>query len=757
MATKLIYGAGRIPKSSEFALGDIIVNVDDSKVYSKSKSNEVFEIGASTTSLIETQAFTTASLHTGSFDAILTASNSSNLTISGGVGIEITTGSQVNSIILNATGESIASVLVADTASYIQASNIDGTINISTQTNFNTLDTTGQTAIDLTFPANTNTLTATVPNLDTTSNVQFGSITSSTDISASGDIIASRFIASGSNTTSGFVFPNPENLTDLTSNRITLTSAQNMQFRAGNVFQFANGLVEILDGNSLLLKNDGNKGRIQLDNAGTDFESRFRIRTGSVELVTVSGSGNVGIGTTTPGKKLEVSGSISASNDLISNRLLVNDGAASTPSIVFANEPDTGIYRPAPNNLSIQVDGGSSPTVEFNFNPTGATLSTPINIQSHVTASGNISASGALFASMSTTDNSDFKTVVYDEDTGKFSITGSYSAGGQTITGTDKRVIFFDGDNNPVGDEGFTYDKNLNSVTLTGDITSSNALFPGNGAGIQLGNSAGSNNIKFVPDLNPNSAFTGEISVLAGSSDFKQSLNFVNISSFGRYITLAIGESEYFRANFNNGAKADKAFIINKDDDSVDFIVSGSNFPDLLVAGVDSDNVGIGFGSSSLSDTYSSHKLAVSGSAHFIGNITSSARIKATSAVSTPKVENFGGTTRMSFVEGGTDTVRFITNGAPVLDLVNSRVHINPNNAAGIDFRVDGDNDDYLIFADAGTEKVGIGMVNPGEKLTVDGNISASGYLKLRDNENTTGVAGALLYSASNEFYLGFS
>ena len=55
-----------------------------------------------------------------------------------------------------------------------------------------------------------------------------GNVTASGNISASGDIRATRFIASGSNTTSGFVFPNPENLTDLDSNRISLTSAQNM-------------------------------------------------------------------------------------------------------------------------------------------------------------------------------------------------------------------------------------------------------------------------------------------------------------------------------------------------------------------------------------------------------------------------------------------------------------------------------------------------------------------------------------------------
>lgn len=55
--TKLIYGVGRVPKASEFALGEVIVNVDDSKVYSKSKQNIVFEIGTGVSSTIDTGSF----------------------------------------------------------------------------------------------------------------------------------------------------------------------------------------------------------------------------------------------------------------------------------------------------------------------------------------------------------------------------------------------------------------------------------------------------------------------------------------------------------------------------------------------------------------------------------------------------------------------------------------------------------------------------------------------------------------------------
>jgi len=66
------------------------------------------------------------------------------------------------------------------------------------------------------------------------------------------------------------------------------------------------------------------------------------------------------------------------------------------------------------------------------------------------------------------------------------------------------------------------------------------------------------------------------------------------------------------------------------------------------------------------------------------------------------------------------------------------------------------DNTDVMTL-DMENERVGVGTNAPGEALTVEGNISASGYIKLKSNSNTTGIAGALLYSSSNEFYLGFS
>lgn len=126
---KIIYGKGRAPRPSEFSAGDIIINVDDAKVYSKNKSNTVFEIGAGTG-----LNFSSASFSTGSVNFDVTASEDyPRLVFSASTGISFVQGSEPNSVLIAATGEAIA--VNADTASYVAAGNIDGDINIITQTN----------------------------------------------------------------------------------------------------------------------------------------------------------------------------------------------------------------------------------------------------------------------------------------------------------------------------------------------------------------------------------------------------------------------------------------------------------------------------------------------------------------------------------------------------------------------------------------------------------------------------------------------
>ena len=73
-------------------------------------------------------------------------------------------------------------------------------------------------------------------------------------------------------------------------------------------------------------------------------------------------SGNVIVeGNTTIDGNLNVSGDINASGVVISGITgLFDDGTEAAPSIAFASDPDTGIYKPATNEIGFSTNGGES-------------------------------------------------------------------------------------------------------------------------------------------------------------------------------------------------------------------------------------------------------------------------------------------------------------------------------------------------------------------------------------------------------------
>jgi Fe-S cluster assembly iron-binding protein IscA len=122
------------------------------------------------------------------------------------------------------------------------------------------------------------------------------------NITASGDISASRFIAPtglGTDNTHGYQFNHNG---DLNANRISVTTAQNMQFRAGGVFQFANGHMQILAGNELQFNTGDNKSRFKILNTSATTGSggpspdniELAIKNMSdTTLLNLSGSGDI--------------------------------------------------------------------------------------------------------------------------------------------------------------------------------------------------------------------------------------------------------------------------------------------------------------------------------------------------------------------------------------------------------------------------------------------------------------------------------
>ena len=541
-ATKLIYGVGRVPKASEFALGEIIVNVDDSKVYSKNKSNIVFEIGGGSTTIVEgdtitsTAGFTTASISASGF---FTTVDTSNLIISGGTGVSVTTGSN-NQIIITATGDSeVTNAINADTASYVEIA--------QTASYVNTSDLDG-TLFQLSNDGDQGGIIFSENNIDIFSNV--------------------GAYAAGLNETSNVTFA------QVSSSGLLFASASEETTGGDNiravVYDTASGQF-YFTGSYGSGGGGGDDGDWFIDTVNSKL-------TASLDLLLTSSNQNQYI--------YFNSGNINDVSNL-KNAYISNTISDTTygQEIKLENYYNEGV---------IELEIGADP---------------------YITAKKSGVTDPAVIV------NDDAKDI-------DFNVKGD----------TDTDLIYANAGTDKVG---IGYNNPSEKLSVDGNIYANNILY--------LGSAAGSPKIQFNKSVNAASATTAEVSILADNSSYKQSLNFFNVVGSGRYSSLTIGSNEYFKANFNNGARADKYFIINGDDTGVDFIVSGSNFPDLLVAAVDSDNVGVGFGSSSLSATYSDYKLAVSG------------------------------------------------------------------------------------------------------------NLYTDGYLTLASKDNTTGVAGALLYSSSNEFYLGFS
>lgn len=106
------------------------------------------------------------------------------------------------------------------------------------------------------------------------------------------------------------------------------------------------------------------------------------------------------------------------------------------------------------------------------------------------------------------------------------------------------------------------------------------------------------------------------------------------------------------------------------------------------------------------------------------------------------------------------------TSQRTVANFKGNRLHINPDNQ-NIDFRVDGDSNDNLLFVDAGNERVGIGtsseLHSGGEKLAVSGGSSTQPVLTLGVTHtsvmggvkfrNGNGEIGSVTYNASGVAY----
>ena len=155
-------------------------------------------------------------------------------------------------------------------------------------------------------------------------------------------------------------------------------------------------------GNSLFISSQGDdegKGNITLQTGITDYTSS------GAGILYISSSGNVGIGTNTPNKKLEVIGNISASGNITSSGLYVVGDVSASGTIYTDN---------------LTSDLGT------------IAISAILSSSEDIVTDKNISASGELYISSSLTDAQSYAVLVKDLNTGKIHHTGSYGVGGST-------------------------------------------------------------------------------------------------------------------------------------------------------------------------------------------------------------------------------------------------------------------------------------------------------------------------------------
>ena len=101
----------------------------------------------------------------------------------------------------------------------------------------------------------------------------------------------------------------------------------------------------------------------------------------------------------------------------------------------------------------------------------------------------------------------------------------------------------------------------------------------------------------------------------------------------------------------------------------------------------------------------------------------------------------------LHIVQGGSNKKLTVAN---FLANVNSPVVLNQAQA-DVDTRIAGDTDAYLIMVDASTDKVGVGVQTPTQKLDVNGNLAISGgFLVMSQAVQSISGTGALVANVSS-------
>jgi hypothetical protein len=126
----------------------------------------------------------------------------------------------------------------------------------------------------------------------------------------------------------------------------------------------------------------------------------------------------------------------------------------------------------------------------------------------------------------------------------------------------------------------------------------------------------------------------------------------------------------------------------------------------------------------------SGQDITIADSINVVGNITASGEVLLSENILFSGTKTIKRTNNGSILTFGPSNMILSAGGVQNISLSNTSININEA-GANLDFRVESSNDTHSFFIDASEDKIGIGTSTPPEKLTVEGNISGSGNLKI--------------------------
>jgi hypothetical protein len=114
----------------------------------------------------------------------------------------------------------------------------------------------------------------------------------------------------------------------------------------------------------------------------------------------ISSGGNIGIGTGVPSTKFHVVGNSTFNGDVsCTGSFIAGSGTSSLPSFEFINDPDTGLFSPSANTLSISTSGTERLRID-NIGNIGIGKNNPtvrLDVAGDVAVSGSFSATTKSF------------------------------------------------------------------------------------------------------------------------------------------------------------------------------------------------------------------------------------------------------------------------------------------------------------------------------------------------------------------------